>query len=314
MVYVRGPNRRRLPGKTIFDILGLTKVNTRILQALDGDNKVLRLLQVSQSIGLQFKAEQLKEYYETFGCNTELLKQVNRKVSLHKLVKYIAKESERYPIGEKGCCWKYTYMRYKEREDPRIERKKNMAKDWLEYLEWCQELKYDLNNKFFYMPNNFRKVHDRTYKEYQALQDKKAAEEKARREKEAYRRMKKIERAMEDIFKKNEGVDAFSIAGKGLILKVPKSADEIRAEGAALHHCVATYVDRVAKGKTVILFIRKAKEPDKSYYTLEWNGERVVQCRGFKNCDMTPDVKAFTKVFEEKMLEKLKNENLRRCS
>lgn len=301
-------------GKTIFDILGLTKVNTRILQALDGDNKVLRLLQVSQNIGLQFKAEQLKEYYETFGCNTELLKQVNRKVSLHKLVKYIAKESERYPIGEKGCCWKYTYMRYKEREDPRIERKKNMAKDWLEYLEWCQELKYDLNNKFFYMPNNFRKVHDRTYKEYQALQDKKAAEEKARREKEAYRRMKKIERAMEDIFKKNEGVDAFSIAGKGLILKVPKSADEIRAEGAALHHCVATYVDRVAKGKTVILFIRKAKEPDKSYYTLEWNGERVVQCRGFKNCDMTPDVKAFTKVFEEKMLEKLKNENLRRCS
>ena len=300
-------------GKTIFDILGLTKVNTRILQELDGDNYVLRLLQISQDIGLQFKAEQLREYYETFGCNTELLKQANRKASLHKLVKYITKESERYPMGERSRCWRYSYMRYKEREDPRIERKQNMAKDWLEYLEWCEELKYDLNNKFFYMPNNFKKVHDRTYKEYQELQDKKAAEEMARREKAARVRMKKTERAIEEIFKKNEGVDAFSITGKGLILKVPKTADEIRAEGAELHHCVATYVDRVAKGQTMILFIRKAKEPDKSYYTMEWNGEKIVQCRGFKNCDMTPDVKAFTKVFEEKMKKKLESDNLRRC-
>lgn len=300
-------------GKTIYDILGLTKVNTRILQELDGDNYVLRLLQVSQKIGLQFKAEQLEEYYETFGCNTELLKQANRKVSLHKLVKYITKESERYPLGENSGCWRYSFKRYEEREDPRIERKQNMAKDWLEYLKWCKELKYDLNNKFFYMPNNFKQVHDRTYKEYQELQDKKAAEEKARREKEAYRRMEKMKSAMEDIFNKNEGVDAFAITGKGLILKVPQSADEIRAEGAALHHCVATYVDRVAKGETMILFVRKAKEPDKSYYTMEWNGEEIIQCRGFKNCDMTPEVKALTKVFEEKMKKKLESKNLRRC-
>ncbi len=300
-------------GKTIYEILGLTKINTKILQEIDGDHYVLRLLQVSQTIGMQFKADQLKEYYETFECNTELLKQANRKVSLHKLVKYIEKESQSYPIGERHNCWNYSYMRYKERTDPRIERKQNMANDWLEYLEWCKELNYDLDNKFFYMPNNFKKVHDRTYEEYQALLDKKAAEEKVRKEKQAKRRMEKIKKAMEDIFKKNEGVDAFSITGKGLILKVPQSADEIRSEGAALHHCVATYVNKVAEGKTMILFIRKAKEPDKSYYTMEWNGEKIVQCRGFKNCDMTPDVKAFTKVFEEKMKKKLESNNLRRC-
>ena len=73
-------------------------------------------------------------------------------------------------------------MRYKERTDPQIERKQNMAKDWLEYLGWCRELKYDLNNMFVYMPNNFKYVHDRTAKEYQALQDKKAAAEKRRKE------------------------------------------------------------------------------------------------------------------------------------
>ena len=112
-------------GKTIYEILGLTKVNTRVLQVVDGNHDVLRLLQVAQQIGLQFKPEQIQEYYETFGCNTDLLKQANRKTTLHKIVKYITKESENYPIGEQGVCWRYSYMRYKEREDPRIERKRN---------------------------------------------------------------------------------------------------------------------------------------------------------------------------------------------
>ena len=93
-----------------------------------------------RKFGLQFKPEQLKEYYETFTCNTELLKQANRKATLHKIMKYITRESEKYPIGESGECWRYSYMRYREREDPRIERKRNMAKDWLEYLKWCKEL------------------------------------------------------------------------------------------------------------------------------------------------------------------------------
>lgn len=121
------------------------------------------------------KPEQLKEFYETFECNTDLLREKNRKVSLHKLCRYIDKESERYPIGEKNACmWGYSYNRYKERTDPRIERKQNMAHDWLEYIGWCRELKYDLDNKFIYMPNNFKKVHDRTAEEYKALQDKKS--------------------------------------------------------------------------------------------------------------------------------------------
>lgn len=290
---------------TIFEILGLTKVNTRILQEVDGDNYILRLLQVSQKIGLQFKPEQLREYYETFECNTELLKQANRKVSLHKLVKYISKESERYPAGERGGWCRYSFMRYKEREDPRIERKRNMAKDWLEYLEWCRKLHYDLDNMFIYMPTNFKKVHDRTAKEYQEAQDRIAAEERRRQEREAARKMKQTKKAMEEIFKKNNGVDAFSITGKGLMLIVPQSADEIKAEGTALHHCVGTYVERVAKGETMILFIRKTAAPDESYYTMEWRDNQVIQCRGFKNCDMTPEVKAFTQVFEKKMLDSI---------
>lgn len=298
-------------GKTIYEILGLTKINTRVLQALDGDSGVLRLLQVSQEINMQFKPEQLREYYETFKCNTELLKQVKRKASLHKIVKYITKESEKYPIGDRGC-WQYSYMRHTERTDPRIERKQNMAKDWLDYLEWCKKLKYDLDNMFIYMPKNFKAVHDRTYKEYQAQQDKIAAEEKRRREAAVKRAMEKTKKALQEILLQNQGKDAFSIRGKGLLLKVPKNADEIREEGAILHHCVGTYVERVARGETNIFFVRKADAPDVPYYTFEWRENDIVQCRGSRNCDMTPEVKAFVEVFKEKMIEYENQNNERR--
>ena len=290
-----------MKGGTIYKILGLNKLNTKILQAIDGNYDELRLLQAAQAIDLQLKPDQLKEYYETFECNIDLLKQANRKVSLHKLVKYIGKESERYPIGEFSGCEKYAYMRYQEREDPRIERKRNMAKDWLEYIGWCKELKYDLDNMFIYMPTNFKKVHDRTAKEYQALQDKRAAAEKKRQETLAKKRMEQTRKAIEEIFKKNEGMDVFSIKGKGLLLVIPKSGDEIKAEGEALHHCVGGYVSRVAKGETNIFFVRKADAPDKPYFTLEYKDNHVVQCRGLHNCDMPPEVKAFVKVFEKKM-------------
>lgn len=290
-----------MKGGTIYKILGLNKVNTKILQAIDGNYDELHLLQAAQTVGLQLKSDQLKEYYETFGCNTNLLKEANRKVSLHKLVKYIGKESERYPLGEKSECGRYTYMRYQEREDPRIERKRNMAEDWLEYLDWCKALKYDLDNLFIYMPTNFKKVHDRTAKEYQALQNKRAAAERKRQETLARKRMEQTQKAIEEIFKKNEGTDAFSIKGKGLIVVVPKNGDEIKAEGEALHHCVGGYVSRVASGETNIFFVRKAEAPGKSYFTLEYRDNRVIQCRGLHNCDMPPDVKAFVKVFEKKM-------------
>ncbi len=297
-------------GGTIYEILGLTKVNTRILQAVDGDHNVLRLLQVSQQMGFQFKPEQLKEYYETFGCNTELLKQANRKVSLHKLVKYITKESERYPLGSERGCWQYAYMRYTEREDPRIERKRNTAKDWLEYLGWCEALKYDLDNMFIYMPTNFKKVHDRTAKEYQALQDKKAAVEKKRQEAMARKRMEQTRKAMEELFKKNAGTDVFSIKGNGLVLVVPRNGDEIKAEGETLHHCVGGYVERVAKGETSIFFVRKTEAPEKPYFTMEYRENRVTQCRGYKNCGMPPEVEAFVKVFEKKMQDSMRREKI----
>jgi hypothetical protein len=85
------------------------------------------------------------------------------------------------------------------------------------------------------------------------------------------------------------------------MIVVPKDASEIDLEGKTLHHCVATYIGRVAKGQTMILFVRKTEEPTVPYFTMEWRDHKVIQCRGSHNCDMPSDVKSFVKAFEKKM-------------
>lgn len=70
-----------------------------------------------------------------------------------------------------------------------------------------------------------------------------------------------------------------------LLIRWPVNGAEIIAEGQTLHHCVGGYVQRAAKGTTTILFIRRREEPDAPFFTLEWSGGRVVQCKGMKNFD-----------------------------
>ena len=295
----------RKNGKTIFGILGLTKENTRVLQSIDGNIDELRLLQEAQSSGYNLKAEELERFYKLFGCNTTLIRKENRHSTIHKICRYIEREGSNYRVGERGGCWRYSYMQRKERPDIREERLQNCAKDWLDYLAWCKELKYDLTNMFFYFPKNFKKVHDRTAAEYQAVQDKKAAEKKRWEEERIKREAEAMKKLLEEMLEENAGIDnAFLIKGKGLILRVPRDAQEIKNEGAALHHCVGTYVDRVAKGQTHIFFVRRVEEPDTPYFTMEYNNGRVIQCRGSHNCGMPASVKAFVAAFEKLMKER----------
>lgn len=80
-----------------------------------------------------------------------------------------------------------------------------------------------------------------------------------------------------------------------------KSGEEIKEEGRTLHHCVGTYVERVARGETMILFIRRIEKPAEPFYTMEFRDGKVVQCRGKHNCAMTKEIKAFAMAFEKKM-------------
>ena len=62
-----------------------------------------------------------------------------------------------------------------------------------------------------------------------------------------------------------------------------KDLFELNTEGSNLHHCVASYKDKVANGDEMILFLRENKDLDKSYYTINIKDNRIIQILGFGN-------------------------------
>lgn len=69
---------------------------------------------------------------------------------------------------------------------------------------------------------------------------------------------------------------------------VPTTTTEIVDEGFHLGHCVASYVNSILKGSTNIVFLRKTKELDKSWVTVEVRDGKIAQARGCGNryCDL----------------------------
>lgn len=64
---------------------------------------------------------------------------------------------------------------------------------------------------------------------------------------------------------------------------IPASGEEILKEGRKLQHCVGGYAERHMKGKTTILFMRKAQKPDEPWLAIEMDGNNIRQIHGFKN-------------------------------
>lgn len=175
--------------------------------------------------------------------------------------------------------------RYLERQDIRH------IRDYFDYIRWMREMGYDLKNSYNLYPRDFAEAHDQKQIEYQR--------ERSKIEKE---RRKKFNKVLKEMAKSAKDIKPLNLKIGEIFIRPPHELDELKIEGETLHHCVATYIDKVAKGETMIFFIRKESEPDKPYYTLEWKG-RVIQCRGMRNSNPTAEVKAFVEEFDKLMAE-----------
>lgn len=151
------------------------------------------------------------------------------------------------------------------------------VRSYHDYVKWIVALKY--NTKEWLFPKNFKKEHDRLMEIYYNEQDKIKNEE------------------IEEVAKNVEEMHY-----NGLFIRPARSSTELRLEGSTLHHCVATYADRMARGETLIMFVRRENEPDTPFYTMEVREGKIVQLRGMRNCAPTPEVAEFREEFE-KMLK-----------
>ena len=133
-----------------------------------------------------------------------------------------------------------------------------------DYLDMCVSI--DIKPTLY--SSYLKQTHDITSRNYEV----KLTEEQAEMFENAYKEFKPF--VMED--------KTYSIIR-------PKNADDVKHEGSALNHCVASYISKVLKRNCLIVFLRKTKATDKPLVTIEIENEAIVQARGASNRSITED-------------------------
>lgn len=131
-----------------------------------------------------------------------------------------------------------------------------------DYLDMCasMEIKPTLYSSYL------KQTHDITSRNYEV----KLTEEQAEMFENAYRDFK-----------------PFVTEDKTYSIIHPKNADDVKHEGSALNHCVASYISRILKRNCLIVFLRKTKDTDKPLVTIEVENNAIVQARGASNRSIT---------------------------
>lgn len=142
------------------------------------------------------------------------------------------------------------------------------AYEYRDYQNMLERLGIAFEGDFRILPKNFKQAHDDAVKAYNDMKDE----------------QKRIEFANQ--LEKLLGLEQ-TIGNYTFVL--PKELQELKAEGKALSHCVGSYADRVARGDTVILFVRQKEKVDNPLYTLEIKNGKIVQLRGKRNKDADAD-------------------------
>ncbi len=235
----------------------------------------------------------LKENVKNIDVNALKLWQLSKKdgsnLSLDDIIRLD------FPVERMGRVAKYASVRkiiwYIERQ--RRCRKSNQGinssyyilSDWADYISDCEKLEFDLTEDCILYPRNLHQAHQNTIKQIKiqgnALLDRQIT--------------KRLPTLNQRFYWEDEQ----------FLIRPATTSVELINEGKALHHCVGTYGDRYAVGKTNILFIRRRNAPDKPFYTMEINNQNaIVQCRGLKNCGMIDKVQKFVDEFKSIKLEK----------
>ena len=241
-----------LRGTTLRKILKLSPAEIKELRQSNGESNCLKLYRQVKKLGQKISFEQAK--IEHYWDIEENLKKISEYTDAQKVLKYLDTQEA---------------MR---------------TKDYIDYMEECRTLGYDMRKKQVLFPEDLRKAHTETSQRIKIETDRKKQAE--------------FEKSMGKLYDE----PAFSYGD--FLIRGALNVSELQNESAVLGHCVRTYVDKVCRGDCAILFIRKAENPDEPYYTMEIDKTgKVVQCRGRYNCSMTEEVKKFVELWETKVMK-----------
>lgn len=260
-------------GKTLNKVLRLTKQEINEIRSLDFSISpfTLYLFQQSKKDGSKFTIGEAVEFRKMhLEFYHDDLKKFQKLTTLRRIYGYIQKQYERKNKNKKH----YTSHT-------------QVLITWRDYINDCLKLEWDIKDESILFPTNLYEAHQKTIKKVKIKAD---------------------ETLNLKISKRLKTLDRYRFEYKGLMLRPAVSSIELLEEGTALKHCVGGYADRYARGETNLFVIRNIAELDKPFYTVEIRDDRIVQCRGLRNCNPTNEVQAFIEAFIAEKLTKKKKD------
>lgn len=140
-----------------------------------------------------------------------------------------------------------------------------------DYYDMAQRLGWELGStEAPWTPRDLRAKHDEAAEEQKLQEIRRRTAEPAAKQ----------AAAEESLLRRREKYNA---ERGGYIIRIADTAEEIQIEGQTLHHCVGGYAERHLADKLTICFIRRAETPQAALYTVEMQGNRLIQIHGYKN-------------------------------
>lgn len=234
------------------------------LRKLDGGLNALKWLQYEQETGKKISQESLEflngRAPEPSDCR-EILKCLG---SVNRMVNYMKKQK----IAPS-----------------------TLLETWNDYLRMAAGEGMDVNDDIVRLPKDLKARHDELVERINGRKEEKRLKEEA----EKYRKLN--QKIMEHL----PEVKRYFWENKDYIIIPAGKCEELVTEGRKLHHCVGAstnYMEKMAEGKSWILFLRKKEDIKKPYYTVEISMEddRIIQW--YSEYDRKPDSKKIKKVLD----------------
>lgn len=147
---------------------------------------------------------------------------------------------------------------------------------YADYLDMAEEQGMNVHDEIIYRNKRWLEFHDRYLEELNRRRDEQRAEKRRAKLKEKESQFAGIERD----YDRNCQIFAYEDPESDCLIIIPHSYLDIVDEGQKQHHCVGAsdhYMLNMATRKSFILFLRKKEDPSVPYYTIETDGQRIVQ-------------------------------------
>ena len=164
--------------------------------------------------------------------------------------------------------------------------------DYADYIREAVNANYDMNNTATINPKNLIAAH---------------ADSEIDSKLEGYRRgYEKYADQLADTAAPLKEVKGMVYEDKEFRIVPIMSWTELFNESRVLRHCVATYADKYAEGRCIIIGIRNTNTPDMPMYTLELSPDykQIRQCRGFKNASAPEKIMAVVDKWHTALISK----------